>query len=287
MTKTATTGPVPRKPGTKKRRVWPAYKPIVLVPRGELSRPPGSHISIEIFDEHLADHYPPVRITADAHGKIRALIAACRLEVSWLSPTKVAPDGGVVIYDALVPHQRCTGGSTVKLETRDLDGEDRLLCELMNERKFDMIRDLICWGHSHVNGMTFPSSVDENQTRDYLRRMQEMGKTRFVRLIANKGDDLFASLYLLDEGRAIHHAPIHAEPPNTKRWEAWAEQEIATKVVEVVPKQVATDYGDLYGQFDNEALIEALAQMRVNRLAVAQQSTTGVPTPWPWPHELE
>lgn len=206
-----------------------------LKSRGALSRPLGSRLSIEIFKED-PDLYPRVHITAEAHGKMRALVAACRLEVLWLSPTKVVPNGSVVIYDVLVPHQECTIGSTEKLKTEDFDGEDQLLRDLMNERKYDVIKDLICWGHSHGNFATFASSVDEGQTMDYLRRMYEMGKTRFVRLIANKGDDLFASLYLLDEGRAIHHAPIRAEPPDTKRWAAWARREVREKVTQkIVP----------------------------------------------------
>lgn len=199
---------------------------------------------MEVFNEKPGQ-YPAIKITSTAHGKIRALIAVCRLEVSWLSPTKVTPQGEVVIYDVLVPHQECTGGSTAKLETEEFDGEDLLLTELMNERKFDMIKDLICWGHSHVNFATFASGLDEGTTKDYLRRMREMGKTRFVRLIANKGDDLFASLYLLDEGKAIHHAPIQAEPPDTKQWLAWARREVREKVTERVYQP--EDFGDYEG----------------------------------------
>jgi len=207
------------------------FKP--LKPRGALTRPLGAHLSVEIFAEKPGQ-YPVVHITAEAHGKIRALVAACHLEIAWLSPTKVTPDGQVVIYDVLVPHQVCTAGSTIKLETEAVDGEDLLLCELMNQGKHQMIKDLICWGHSHVNFGTFPSPTDEEQTMDYLRRMHGMGKTRFVRVIANKGDDLFASLYLLDEGKAIHHAPIKAEPSDVKLWRAWARREVRKKVTEKI-----------------------------------------------------
>lgn len=222
--------------GRSSRRVPPRqYVQPALVPRGEFSRPVRAYMSIEIFEER-DDQFPNVIITAEAHGKMRALIAACPIEVLWLSPTRVEDNGDVVIYDVLVPLQVCTSGSTEKLKTKDIDGEDQLLSELMEAGKFDMIRDLICWGHSHVNFGTFASSVDEAQTDYYLNSMREMGKRRFVRLIANKGDDLFASIYMLDEGKAIHHAPINAEPPETEKWEAWAKRQIKEKVSTPKPR---------------------------------------------------
>lgn len=260
------------------------YRPRVLKPRGALSRPPGSHLSVEVFNEKPGQ-YPAVHITAEAHGKIRALIATCRLEVSWLSPTKVNPDGSVTIYDVLVPYQECTGGSTAKLETNEFDGEDLLLTKLMNERKFDMIRDLICWGHSHVNFSTFASGLDEATTRHYVKKMRdEMGKTRFVRLIANKGDDLFASLYLFDQGKAIHHAPIQAEPPDTKRWMGWARREVGEKVIERVYQP--EDFGDGEGfvyYYDPQQVAEQVFNQFQQKLQLqpGEQATTGAVQPCP------
>ncbi|MDO8408057.1 MAG: hypothetical protein Q7S95_02370 [bacterium] len=258
------------------------YRPRPLKPRGALSRPAGSHLAIEIFSEKPGQ-YPAVRITAEAHSKIRALVAACRLEISWLSPAKVAPDGSVVIYDVLVPHQVCSLGSTAKLATEELDGEDLLLTELMNARRLDVIRDLICWGHSHVNGAVFVSGTDEEMTWDFVRRMREMGKTRFVRLIANKGDDLSASLYLLDEGKAIHHAPIEAEPPDIKQWAVWARREVGDKVAELVlPPAEYGDYDEFgWGFFYDQAMPAGQKVIPLHRPQPGQSTTAGGAPLWP------
>lgn len=267
---------IPQFRGVRRKR----YKPIPLKPRGALSRPLGSNLFVEILNEKPGE-YPAVRITAEAHGKIRALMAACPLEVSWLSPTKVADDGGVVVYDALVPHQVCSAGSTEKLETDDLDGEDRLLSELMSQRKFDVIRDLICWGHSHVNFATFASGVDEDQTRDYVQRMREMGKTRFVRMIGNKGDDLFASLYLLDEGKVIHHAPIQAEPADVKVWTKWAKREVKNKVrKKIFPRVVVKTTKGVVDPYRAEGFVSGstLFKQTLDSREGEQTSTEGVPS---------
>lgn len=253
------------------------YRPKRLKPRGALSRPAGAHLNVEIFNEKPGE-YPAVRITGEAHGKIRALVAACRLEVSWLSPTTVAPDGGVVIYDVLVPHQECSGGNTAKLKTKEFDGEDRLLCDLIDQGKLQMIKDLICWGHSHVNFGVFASSLDQETTEDFLRRMREMGKTRFVRVIANKGDDLFASLYLLDEGKVIHHAPIEAEPPDTRRWIAWARREVGEKVTEKIYEP--EDYGDYEGFVDYYNRQFARFQRKLQLQEDGEEATTGDVSLW-------
>lgn len=201
-----------------------------LKPRGALTRPLGARCYIEYFRD-VSDQYPAVKITADAHGKMMALIRACPVEISWLCPTKVEADDSVVIYDVLVPHQLCSLGSTAKLQTAEIDGEDRLLCQLMDEGKYDMIRDLICWGHSHAGFSTLSSFQDEDQTLDFMGRMRHMHKTHFVRLIANKSDELSASLYLLEKDIAIHHALILAESPTTGSWRTWAKTEVRNKVI--------------------------------------------------------
>ena len=272
---TIVSGPVRRNVGFQGR--GRTYRSKRLKPRGALSRPAGAHLSIEVFNEKPGE-YSAVRITSEAHGKIRALVEVCRrLEVSWLSPTTVAPDGGAVIYDVLVPHQECSGGNTAKLETKEIDGEDRLLCDLIDQGKHQMIKDLICWGHSHVNSNVFASSLDQEVTDDFLRRMREMGKTRFVRVIANKGDDLFVSLYLLDEGKAIHHAPIEAELPDTKRWMAWARREVKEKVTEKIYER--EDYDDeWFVDYYNRQFAQFQHKLR---LQSGEQATTGDVPSWP------
>lgn len=213
------------------------------VPWGALRRPIGSCLSIQIFDESK-NIWPCVQVNAKAHGKIRALIAACPLEVTWLSSVAIQENGDVTVTDVFVPEQECNSCFTEI--TRD--GESALLNELMAERNFEAVKSLMCWGHSHVMGAVYASGVDEQCTMDFLKSMREMGKTHFVRLVANKWDDLFASLYRLDEGRAYHHVPLRVEPPETESWRAWAREEVRAKVIRI-PEPEPQDPGDYLSWF--------------------------------------
>ena len=60
-----------------------------------------------------------------------------------------------------------------------------------------------------------------------------MRKDFFVRLIANKWDDLFATLYLFDQGLVFHDVPLRVAPPETDKWRAWARNEIKLKVIKI------------------------------------------------------
>jgi hypothetical protein len=218
------------------------FKPKPLKPRGILTRPAGVNLAIEIFDES-GSTYPHVRITPEAEGKMRALVAACPVEVMWMSP--ITEDGaGACVYDVFVPYQICTPGTTEKLVTDDYDAEVLLLDEMQRDGQLQAYNHLACWGHSHVNGWTNPSWVDEQQTSTWLQIMRGQGKTRFVRLIANKGDDLSASLYLLDEGRAIHHAPLVVAGSSALPWMEWARKEVANKVFVPEPTPNMVTAGD-------------------------------------------
>ena len=208
-------------------------------PWGALRRPMGECLSIQILDESTTT-WPFVSINAMAHGKVRALVQTCPHEVTWLSPVTVQSDGNVLITDVFVPEQECN--SCYTRVTRD--GESALISDLVTQRNFTTVKSLICWGHSHAVGSVYASNEDEACTRDFLKSMREMGKTHFVRLVVNKWDDLFASLYSLDEKRAYHHVPLRVEPPETDRWRAWAKKEVRDKVIRI-PEPELEDFDDV------------------------------------------
>jgi len=214
---------------------WP--KQPVRQPRGSFARPGGSILTVQVEDEGRR-RWPTVRIRSQAHGKMRALIEACPMEISWIAACTRNGDD-VEIDDVFVQQQLCSNGFT--FVTRD--GEAELLNSLLAAHRIDVIRRLNCWGHSHVDSMVFASGTDESQTQELIARAKDMGKDFFVRLIANKWDDLFATLYLFDQGLIFQNVPLHVEPPKTWKWRAWAEQEVALKARKIRLVRTRTEPG--------------------------------------------
>lgn len=213
------------------RKLW---RRLARKPRGSFERPPGRILTVEVEDENLRP-WPSVRITAEAHGKMRALIEACPVEVSWLA-TCTRHGDDVTIDNIVVPRQICSLGTTDVTH----DGEAELLAALMAEKQYDSIRKLNCWGHSHVRSAVFASGTDEAQTQDFIIRAKDMRKSFFVRLIANKWDDLFATLYLFDQGLVFQNVPLRVDHPETDKWRVWAQREIRLKVkkIHVAPVKI-------------------------------------------------
>ncbi len=204
---------------TKARRRYGQFVVPKQRQRGtQFARAPWDHFSIETLGEK---QWPTLSITADCHGKMMALVQECDIEVGWLSSCTRSGDS-FVIDDVFVPEQVCSAAST--RITRD--GEAELLSELMSTGKADVIRNLHCWGHSHVTMEVFASGTDNVATTEFLRKR----KNHFIRVIANQYGDLFASVYLLQEGFVYHNLPMMLEPPLTDKWRLWARMEIERKV---------------------------------------------------------
>lgn len=185
---------------------------------GWFGRPEGEGITIGLLGNR---QWPRVAVTADAHGKMMALVKACPIEIGWLSSC-TREGSNFVIDDVFVPLQICSPAST----TITKDGEAALLTALVTQGRADIINRLHCWGHSHVDMRVFASGIDEKQTEEFLAKRTD----HFVRLIANKKGDLFCSVYLLQDKLAVHHAILDLEPPATDKWSAWAKEELDVKV---------------------------------------------------------
>jgi hypothetical protein len=158
---------------------------------------------------------------------MRALIAAAQPnEVTWLPAIDILADGSVSVYDIFVPGQECGRGITNVTSS----GESELYSELMATGQTQTIKKLLGWGHSHVWFDVYASGVDEVTTQQYLTSFYERGKTHFVRLIGNYFDDMFASIYLVQQGVVIHHPLICAEPTRVEDYTDWAVQQVLEKV---------------------------------------------------------
>ncbi len=205
------------------------------VPRGQFERPIGRKLSIEVLDQVKDALYPRVHISSIAHGKMRALIAAASPnEVTWLPAIEILSDGSVHVYDIFVPGQEC-GPGTTNVTT---NGESDLYSELVASGQTQTITKLLGWGHSHVWFDVYASGIDETTTRQYLTSFHSRKKTHFVRLIGNCFDDMFVSIYLIQQGVVIHHPLIHAEPTNTNDYVSWATQQVREKVSVIRPQPI-------------------------------------------------
>lgn len=201
------------------------------VPYGTYRRPTGSHLYVEVFGEETA--FPKVHISSLAHGKMRALInAAVPNEISWLPSVEILKDGSVRIVDIFVPGQICGLGTTDVTP----DGESELYSEMISAGQANTIKTLLGWGHSHVDFDVFASGLDNQTTNNYVRDFRDRGKTHFVRLIANRYDDMYASIYFPKEGKAVHHAPIIAEATVAGNYHGWAREQLKKVMILPVPK---------------------------------------------------
>lgn len=207
--------------------------------RGRLDRPDGQIMTVGLIDRP----WPTIRIDSDVHGKMVALIDACPIEVGWLSPC-VRVGETFNITDVFVPEQVCTMAST----TITKDGEASLLSHLIANGKVDVINNLHCWGHSHVDMPVFASLVDEKQTQDFIAKRDKY----FVRVIANKTGDLFCSVYYLDSGFVVHHPRLDIAAPATEKWRQWAVNQVDQQVSRQVLSFDHEIAGELIGDIGHD-----------------------------------
>lgn len=192
--------------------------------RTSFDRPDHARTSIGLLFERK---FPEVRITAEAHGKMWALVQECDIEIGWLSTCGRDGDTNFVIDDVFVPDQICGPAST----TITKNGEAGLLTKLIDAGTIESINRLNCWGHSHVNMAVFASHVDQKQTDDFLERHSA---DHFLRVICNKRGELYASVYLHDDAMVVHHPKLHIEESDTAPWIDWAKAEIEEHVTREV-----------------------------------------------------
>lgn len=202
----------------------PVYKGFkALPPRKEFSLPYAQGMTIGM----MSGQWPSVTLTHRAHSKMWALVKECDIEVGWLATCTKDKDG-YVIDDVYVPKQECTMASTNMTE----DGQSEMLTELMEEKKFDVIKNLNCWGHSHVDMAVFASGVDSTQTDKFISDSKSQKHDHFIRIIANKKGEFFCTLYLFKNNILINNPRLVnlKDPKDTTNYKAWAKKEISDKV---------------------------------------------------------
>jgi len=206
-----------------KRSIVPHLPKLVTKPR-VFKRPSREYFRIESFP----GKGPKVIIKKDAFLKMKALIAECSIEVSWMATCDMMDDGNFVIEDVFVPEQECSGTTT----DMTIDGVALLINEMLETGRHKEINKLKCWGHSHVNMGVSPSGVDENQTDEFIERLDSF----FIRVIGNKRADMSCHVYILGKGgvvrQILHHPDIEVEgaPYENNEFTEWAKTEIDKKV---------------------------------------------------------
>lgn len=147
-----------------------------------------------------------------ALAKIRGWIQACDIEVSGILEVEVLSPTRIVVVDALICKQKCTGAYTV------LDDEAKGLMFLDHERP----EKLIGHWHSHVKGPTQKSGTDDANYKDQIDFLGK-GCQLYIAVIANKKDELTTYIYYPQLGKYTEedgweNVPYFEAPPSTVLW---------------------------------------------------------------------
>jgi hypothetical protein len=135
--------------------------------------------------------YPKVKISIKAYLKIKSLVSICDEEVGWLGIVK-REDTIFLLSDIYIVKQEVQP-TFVELDENAL-GElgDQLLQEEDGMEKYNNLR---FWGHSHVDMNVLPSVVDDNQTLNFLKSVDDY----FLMGIFNKRGNMYFSVIYKDK----------------------------------------------------------------------------------------
>lgn len=193
-------------------------------PVTKFGRPRGESFTVSFTGD---SNFPEVYVSAEAHGKMLALVKECSIEISWMCSVTRRENGDFDINDVYVPLQSCGPADTEISE----DGDEALMMELFAAGKGSEVDKLRCWGHSHVNMAVFASNTDEIQTQSFIDNLTNAGSDHFVRFIGNKRGELLCHVYLLDKGVILNN-PDMTVRVNSVDYSEWAKAEIAEKVTQ-------------------------------------------------------
>lgn len=167
-----------------------------------------------------------VRITREAHEKMKAYIALCPMEVSGFGKTVIQPDG-ILIEEVFLIKQEVTGATTemdpqaVYQAVMDaaMEGEDTSTWGL--------------WWHSHVNFAAFFSGQDM-ATIEALK-----ADTPLVSIVSNKKGEYFVQVDMYKPFRlSLSEVPLEVVYPPSEEIRLAAQIELNQKVRMVKPPVV-------------------------------------------------
>lgn len=176
----------------------------------------------------INQYIPKVRVSARAIIKMEILAAAIDLEVGWLG-TAVREGDDFLAKDVFLFKQTVSGGHTEISEEALGDFASELL---MRDGGEEIFNEMNSWGHSHVEGGTYPSFQDDDQ----MSLFQKNGKDFFLRSIINRRGEMRFDIYDWANGLIYNQAPWEekgdAFPPDHEIAEI--EQELRAEMLEKV-----------------------------------------------------
>lgn len=159
-----------------------------------------------------------VVISELAWSKQRSLIELCDAEIGWFGSVEekqFGPDErALYVADIYVPEQEVSTASVYQ------DSEELVAWLMKNP---ELSQNLNYYGHSHVNGPVFTSSVDLKQIRDW----KEFDLPFMINFIGNKGDDWQCRI---DNFQAGISAPVDLVVEQSEATLEWAYEEIRDNV---------------------------------------------------------
>ena len=150
--------------------------------------------------EVLETCMPKILISKEALIKMSIYVDECSDEIGWLGTAYKQEDGSIFIHDVYLFEQD-VHSTTTEITP---EGLTKFAEELLNqENGIEIWNNLKVWGHSHVNMTPTPSGQDNKQMVTFA----DGGHDWFIRIIANKKDEMRVDLYNFDEGIIYNNLP--------------------------------------------------------------------------------
>lgn len=146
---------------------------------------------------------PEIVISKDALIKMRIYTDECDKEIGWLGTAyKIKDNDGEYIYvDDVFLFKQDVHSTTTEITTEGLsDFAENLI---QQENGIEIWNNMKLWGHSHVNMSTYASKQDDDQ----METFKECDFDWFIRIIANKKEEIKVDLYNYKQGIIYNNIP--------------------------------------------------------------------------------
>lgn len=153
---------------------------------------------------------PTIVIDGQALIKMALYVEECNDEIGWLGTAVMDDKYNVYIKDVFLFDQE-VHSTTTEISPEGLSEFGEKL--LQQTDGVDIWNTIKVWGHSHVNMAPNPSNQDDSQMETFAN----CGHDWFVRIIANKKDDLRVDLYHYKLGLIYTNLPWYELAPVEER----------------------------------------------------------------------
>ena len=186
---------------------------------------------------------PLVRIRRNVLNDMANLVDLAKGEVGWFCTVidHGIKDGRPVFeLDGVYLFEQKVHGATTEISAESISKISYSMLEEDNWDADKRVNRMYCWGHSHVEMETHPSSQDDKQ-------MDTFGENNdvFIRLIANKKGDVRIDVYFYKQGIALLECPwdiVEVENRN----DFWKTQmdSMVSQIVLTPKKGTKTEFGN-------------------------------------------